>query len=132
MIKQILAEKNLQVAESYVVKPEKAEDYGMGMPTSSGGSKKEYYPEISLDSDTLPEIKGWEVGKDYVVVLKLTQISKNIDKDEDDETEETNSRFEIKEIGVVDTKDIVKDSAAADSSAGADGKVKDIKKLYKK
>ena len=68
------------------VKPEK-----MGMEMES-----KHFPMLHLSSDNLSEIKDWDVGEDYHLVLKVKQKSKN----EDDKM--TNASFDIIEIGVLD------------------------------
>ena len=57
-------------------------------------------PSISLDSDTLPDIKDWDIGKEYVVVMRLKQVSSDMSANE--KKENCYARFEIKEIGVLD------------------------------
>lgn len=39
-------------------------------------SVEKMYPMIHLTELDLPEIKDWEVGKDYAIVLKVTQKEK--------------------------------------------------------
>lgn len=68
------------------VKPEK-----MDMPESS-----EYYPSVHFDSKTLPEIKDWKVGEEYVVVVKAKMKSYSEHK------EGADASFDIVEIGVLD------------------------------
>ena len=57
----------------------------------------EYYPHLDLSSDEIKEIKNWEVGKSYKVVLELRQISKREDKDK-----KISACFEVREVEVED------------------------------
>lgn len=76
-------------------KLEKVKPKKIGMPVE----ETEYFPSFSLDTKTLEDIKDWEVGEDYYVVLKLTQKSKNVH--EMDGKSHTSASFDIKEIGVL-------------------------------
>ena len=68
------------------ITPEKATSYK---------EDKEWYPSIHLTSKDLPEIKEWEVGKTYHLVLEVKEKSK---------TEETpgsiSASFDIVKIGI--------------------------------
>lgn len=60
-------------------------------------SKQEWYPHLDLSSDEIPEIKKWEVGKTYKLVLEVKQTSKREDKDK-----KISSCFEVRKVGVED------------------------------
>jgi hypothetical protein len=98
------------------VKPEKMGE--MDKPA------KEYFPSFCLNSKTLPEIKDWEVGEEYYLVLKVEQKSKNMHADDKDE--KWHADFDIKEIGVLDKEDQV------DEEDASDDKMLDKKELKKK
>lgn len=54
-----------------------------------------YYPEqIRFTSEQLPEIKKWEVGKEYEITLKVTMKSYEMEKKENRGSRE-HARFEI-------------------------------------
>jgi hypothetical protein len=55
------------------------------------------YPSIEFSEIDLPELKKWEVGKDYTLKMKVTQ--KEI---REGRSGELYGRFEIKELGVAD------------------------------
>lgn len=40
--------------------------------------KEDHYPSISLPLDAIPEAKKWEVGKQYIVTLKLEMTRMSI------------------------------------------------------
>lgn len=67
-------------------------------PTVSGGVKSQkYYPTISFDVKQLPEISMWQVGGEYMLVLKVKQTSYNQSKYMG-KTEER-ATFEVREVG---------------------------------
>ncbi len=74
------------------VKPRKMEN--IDVPTG------EIYPTVCLNDKALPEIKDWEVGEEYYLVLKVEQTRK--DMNSDDGGENWHADFNIKEIGVLD------------------------------
>lgn len=43
-----------------------------------GMSFLEEEPELELSEDQLKAIKGWDVGKDYIVTLKVTMREKEL------------------------------------------------------
>lgn len=87
MLKELLKEKLNKV------KPEKDEE-----PVSS----KEYFPTLYLKAEDLPEIKEWEVGEDYYLLLKVTMRSK--EEYETSNKEHCSASFDIKEIGDIEGK----------------------------
>jgi len=50
-------------------------------------------PEISLDETTLPEIKNWEVGGVYTIILEVEQLS--VSKDQMDNEDELRATFSV-------------------------------------
>lgn len=54
--------------------------------------EKEYYPEISIDHSTLPAIKDWKVGEEYLITMKVKQVGQTDDK------YSHRGSFEIREI----------------------------------
>lgn len=57
--------------------------------------EKEWYPHLDLSSDEIKEIKNWEVGKSYKIVLEVRQVSKREDKDK-----KISACFEVRKVGV--------------------------------
>lgn len=86
MLKELLEEKLKEV------EPEK--------PQEIKDSIGEYYPSLYLNSDTLPEIKDWDVGEEYYLVMKVEQKSKSANINEKEERWAAD--FDIKEIGVLE------------------------------
>lgn len=114
MIKALLSAAAQKTAEEYTVKPKTSKEmYGGGLePCGPNDSKKKYYPSISLDSDALPEIRDWEVGSDYYILMKVTQKSLNIN--DSAEFKRADARFDIKEIAVIDQEDESADDKSDD------------------
>jgi len=83
MLKELFEEKLKKV------KPKKME--------MSESSEKEHYPNFYLSSDTLPEIKDWEVGEEYKIVMTVEQKSKSMHSE--GREEKYNADFDIKKIG---------------------------------
>jgi hypothetical protein len=73
-------------------------------PTSFGTESpmKEWYPSISFSSKDLPEIKKWQIGKKYKVVLEIEE--KSVRKDE----KEFSASFDIKKVGLVNNPETSK------------------------
>ena len=53
---------------------------------------------IYLSDKDLPELKRWDVGKSYKVIVEMEQTGKNIN--EHGSTKRTNGTFEVKSIKV--------------------------------
>lgn len=62
---------------------------------SDMSTEKEWYPHLDLSSDEIKEIKNWEVGKNYKIVLEVRQVSKREDKDK-----KISACFEVRKVGV--------------------------------
>ena len=52
------------------------------------GPPKKYPTVVSFDEQDLPAIKGWKVGGEYQIVLKVKQISSRIGEDYMDSPDE--------------------------------------------
>jgi len=120
MLKKTLEEQNLKVADSYVVKPEK----GGGPCCMESTKKHEYYPNFWLDSKTLPDVKDWEIDKDYTVVLKVTMKSKSMNTRGEKKEEVFDGTFDIKEAGVVEVEEEEKNEEKEKDAKD------EIKKMY--
>jgi len=59
---------------------------------------KTHYPYLNLDSDEVPEVKDWEVGKTYQIVLEVKQTSKSQNKEKKDVV--TGASFDIVAYGI--------------------------------
>lgn len=70
------------------------------MSTLESSVEKEHYPTVYLTSDTLPEIKDWEVGEEYKIVMIVEQKSKSMNVE--GKEEKYNADFAIKKIGCMD------------------------------
>lgn len=71
------------------VKPEK-----MNMVASEGKSR-EYYPNVSFNSEQLPEAKDWKVGEEHVVTMTLRMKSVN-----DNEDSKGSFGFEVRKMSL--------------------------------
>ena len=56
-------------------------------------SKRKYYPSFHISSKELPEVKNWDVGKKYQILLEARQTGKREDE------EGISADFEIRKIG---------------------------------
>lgn len=57
---------------------------------------RRYLPTLYLDSKQVPEIKDWEVGETYHVILELRQTSKNEnDTEKDGKVNSVSAQFDI-------------------------------------
>ena len=56
------------------------------------GPRKEIYPRFSIDLEHLPEAKNWDIGKGYIVSLKLEMTGITMEEDY------SNVSFEVKGI----------------------------------
>lgn len=83
------------------IKPEKEDGCGEIC------SPYESYPTLYLNHEELPEIKEWEVDGEYYLVMKVKQTGKSMRTDKDGE-ENWHGDFQIKEIGVIEDKDVPK------------------------
>lgn len=92
MLKDLLNEQVKKAVKTYTVKPEK-----MSMSLEE---EMKHYPSIYFDSKTLPEVKNWNVGEEYYVLLKVKQMSKSMSMDSKEEM--CDARFEIHEISALE------------------------------
>lgn len=58
-----------------------------------------FRPSIHLDEDQLKEIKDWEVGRNYTLILEVTQKSKR-----EDSNKKISASFDIMKIGTPNKK----------------------------
>lgn len=56
-----------------------------------------YFPGVNFDTKQIPEIKEWEVGETYQIVLEIKQTSKSEDKEG-----KVNASFDITGYKVLD------------------------------
>ena len=59
-----------------------------------------WYPNLSLESEKMPEIKDWKVGETYMLCISVKMTSKT-----DNKEGETYGSFDILEAGVEDKKE---------------------------
>ena len=75
------------------------------IPVESYGDLKEknrkYLPTLYLDEKQVPDIKDWEVGGEYDIVIRVKQTSKNENHLEDEENN-LNAGFNIVAYKVLD------------------------------
>ena len=64
-------------------------------------------PTIFLSEKDFPEVKNWEVGSEYKLLVTVKQTSKSIDQY--DKKQQVSARFEIVNVKVVDGSDSSKD-----------------------
>lgn len=60
-----------------------------------------YNQRISLSEDQLPEIKDWETGKEYILVLKVMQTGNNLQArtgENPDDPSHLSADFDIEEV----------------------------------
>ena len=64
----------------------KPKESGMdSMPISESSDKKaKVYPRLCLKHEFIPEVKDWEVGKEYEITLKLKMTGLSISKFQND------------------------------------------------
>ena len=84
------------------IKPETYDEPSMGSPEA-------YYPSFCLSSDNLPEVKDWDIDKDYYLVMKVTSKSKSMMTKGKKEVYE--SSFDIKEVGVKEIEEKKEDNS---------------------
>lgn len=80
---------------------EKMSDSDMQVESSSKNEK--YYPHLDFSSKQLPEIKKWNVGKKYTLVIEVKATRKSINEKEGNEAKEEMC-FEVLKVGVKSNK----------------------------
>lgn len=61
------------------------------------------YQRVSFNAEQLPEIKEWQPGQEYLIVLKVRQKDFRVpDKDDSDDQSKYHASFEILEVGGVE------------------------------
>lgn len=71
-------------------------------PNKSVEAKVKVYPTFRLGDDDLPELKDWEVGKKYVLVMEVEMKSKQQGNEWNDSSTDKQIRasFKITNVGV--------------------------------
>lgn len=100
------------------VKPKVINRYEKPSITEASKPQKKY-PNISIDLNTLPEAKKWEVENEYVVTLKLrmTGIRMSKSKDSYDMEYNNNASFDIIGVDVKETNDKKTDKSNKESDS---------------
>lgn len=86
----------------------------------------EYKPRINLTSDQLAQIKDWEVGETYTVILDIKQKSKS--EDEFKGKKYISSSFEI--VSIKAEKEVEKDIEDMDNAEFMQASSKIKKQAY--
>ena len=60
-----------------------------------------FRPSIHLNEDQLKEIKNWQVGENYTLILEVTQKSQ---RESEDSSKKISASFEIMKIGTPNKK----------------------------
>lgn len=76
--------------------------HGMDMPSVG---KHYSAPNFYVDAEQMPEIKNWEVGKEYYLVVKVEQKSKNEREDSVDASFDIISYKHLKEKTIDEMSD---------------------------
>jgi hypothetical protein len=72
--------------------------YDMPMAMSSKEMPDGYYQRLDLTVEQLPEISSWEVGKEYMLVIKVRETSHELEKHMGEGVKEK-ACFEVLEVG---------------------------------
>lgn len=80
--------------------------YEFPMETSHG-KEDGYFQSIEFDTEMLPEISSWQVGEEYLLIVKVKQTRHEVVKKENFTKER--ATFEIVEVGSYDHADVYKD-----------------------
>lgn len=91
-------------------KIQKVQIVNQPVKTTHGMDEKPHkYPSfVSLDSEDLPAIKDWSVGKKYTIIIEIEQVSMSKDEDEygpisvngDNKKHSLKARFKILNVKV--------------------------------
>ena len=92
MITELLKQLSQKTVKEYTVKPEAS-----GL---SSVKEEKYYPSIYFDSKTLPDIKSWEVGEEYCVMLVVRQMSKSMNESKGGV--QVDARFDILKVAAAE------------------------------
>lgn len=68
----------------------------MGLTHSGPGKQEKYYQTVGFNIEQLPELGTWEVGKEYMLLIKVREVNHSIRENKDD-TKET-ADFEIVKV----------------------------------
>lgn len=119
MLKDLLNESVKKTVKAYTVKPEK-----MDLNVEKG---IKFYPSMHIDSEMLPEVKDWDVGEEYYVVMKVRQKSKSMEAS--DKGERCNGYFDIYEIAALEAPESKEDETKEKEMEMDHGDTK-MKKMY--
>lgn len=86
----------------------------------NGMPERVHFPSIHLNQKQLPEIKDWEVGKNYEIALKVRQTSKREDDDK-----KISGSFDIVGIKVFMSEEESKKQLRKASNQEIDNKMKE-------
>lgn len=67
---------------------------------SEGYVEPEWNPSVSFDEKQLPEIKNWQVGEEYTIVLKVKQTSSRLQGPDHDQRMAAD--FDIQQVGALE------------------------------
>jgi len=100
------------------VKPKVINRYEVPSKVEASKPQKKY-PNISIDLNTLPEAKKWEVENEYVVTLKLRMTGIRMSKSKDiyDMEYNNNASFDIIGVDVKETNDKKTDKSNKESDS---------------
>lgn len=73
------------------------------LPSFKDDMKRKIYPTFSIDDEDLPDIKDWEVGEKYVIVMEVEQLSKRQGQEwqgDNNKDKRVHATFKITKIGV--------------------------------
>lgn len=99
MLKKLLKDDIGKSVEEYTMKRQGGED----VPTISGG----YLPHLDFSGKDIPEIKDWEVGEEYHLLLKVKMTSLSEREEKDEKT--AHACFEVEQVCVIDAKEAKED-----------------------
>jgi len=63
------------------------------LPSEDGEMPRKYYPSFGVNDKQMPEIKKWEVGKTYILKVKVKMIS--FSEYEDSKRSSVSGHFDI-------------------------------------
>lgn len=71
----------------------------MNMMVDGPSKSEKYYPRVGFDINQVPEISSWEVGGEYLLILKVKEVGHTIEEHNGDGAREC-ADFEILKVGV--------------------------------
>lgn len=79
------------------IKQNKMEDTACDMPSKLSDY---HLPNLYLNSKQIPEIKDWEVGKSYKIVLEVKEVASRIESNMD--VEHMTADFKVKSYKIIE------------------------------